>query len=56
MGSLFDADSRAKLLGAAMPVAELDKIGMGQGLRYVTGVIEVGSALLLVRAAMAALG
>ena len=56
LGLLFFAAGLAKLLGAAMLVAEFDKIGLGQGLRYVTGVIEVGSALLLIRPATATLG
>lgn len=37
----------AKLAGAEMMIATYDAIGVGQWFRYVTGIIEVGGALLL---------
>lgn len=37
----------AKLLGHPMAIETFDQIGFGQWFRYMTGVIEVGSALLL---------
>ena len=37
----------AKLSGAEMMDATYDKIGLGQWFRYATGIIEVGSAVLL---------
>jgi len=43
----FLAAGLAKLSGAAMMVATFQAIGIGQWFRYVTGVIEVGGAILL---------
>ena len=43
----FVAAGGAKLAGAEMMVAVFDAIGWGQWFRYVTGIIEVGSAVLL---------
>lgn len=43
----FGAAGFAKLTGAEMMVATFDAIGWGQWFRYLTGVIEVGSAILL---------
>ena len=37
----------AKLAGAAMMVATFETIGWGQWFRYLTGLIEVGAAVLL---------
>ena len=37
----------AKLAGVEMMVGTFDTIGLGQWFRYVTGVIEVGAAVLL---------
>jgi putative oxidoreductase len=37
----------AKLAGAEMMIATYDAIGIGQWFRYVTGIIEVGGAILL---------
>lgn len=43
----FGAAGLAKLAGAEMMVATFDAIGVGQWFRYVTGIVEVGSAILL---------
>lgn len=43
----FIAAGLAKLAGVDMMVATFDAIGVGQWFRYVTGIIEVGGALLL---------
>ncbi|WP_224813636.1 DoxX family protein [Hasllibacter sp. MH4015] len=43
----FVAAGAAKLIGAEMMVATFEAIGWGQWFRYVTGVIEVGAAILL---------
>ena len=43
----FGAAGAAKLIGVAPMVDLFDQIGFGQWFRYVTGGIEVGSALLL---------
>jgi putative oxidoreductase len=46
----------SKLAGAATMVQMYDVIGFGQWFRYVTGFIEVGSAILLLVPSLAALG
>lgn len=43
----FAAAGLAKLSGVEMMVGTFDAIGVGQWFRYVTGAIEVGSAILL---------
>lgn len=43
----FVAAGGAKLIGVEMMVATFDAIGIGQWFRYVTGIIEVGAAVLL---------
>lgn len=43
----FLAAGSAKLLGVEMMVGTFEAIGVGQWFRYVTGIIEVGSAILL---------
>ena len=43
----FGAAGLAKLAGAEMMVATFEAIGWGQWFRYVTGLIEVGSAVML---------
>lgn len=43
----FAAAGLSKLLGVEMMVATFDAIGVGQWFRYLTGLIEVGSAVLL---------
>jgi len=43
----FLAAGLAKLAGVEMMVATFDAVGIGQWFRYVTGVIEVGAAVLI---------
>ena len=43
----FAAAGGAKLAGAEMMVQMFDMVGVGQWFRYVTGAIELGSAILL---------
>ncbi len=43
----FAAAGIAKLLGVEMMVHTFDAVGVGQWFRYVTGAIELGSAVLL---------
>ncbi len=43
----FVAAGAAKLIGAEMMVATFEAIGWGQWFRYLTGVIEIGAAVLL---------
>lgn len=46
----------AKLMGVQMMVDEFELIGLGQWFRYATGIIELGSAILLWVPGMAAYG
>lgn len=43
----FAAAGLAKLAGVPMMVQTFDAVGVGQWFRYVTGIIEVSSAILL---------
>ena len=43
----FVGAGAAKLAGVDMMVATFDAIGIGQWFRYVTGIIEIGAAVLL---------
>jgi uncharacterized membrane protein YphA (DoxX/SURF4 family) len=43
----FGAAGLSKLAGVEMMVATFDSIGWGQWFRYLTGIIEVGSAILI---------
>ena len=43
----FFAAGSAKLAGVEMMVATYETIGVGQWFRYLTGIIEVGSAVLI---------
>jgi putative oxidoreductase len=43
----FGAAGLSKLAGVEMMVATFDAIGWGQWFRYVTGIIEVASAILI---------
>jgi uncharacterized membrane protein YphA (DoxX/SURF4 family) len=47
LGAAFLAAGGAKLSGAPAMVAMFEKIGVGQWFRIVTGVLEVGGAILL---------
>jgi len=44
---VFISAAVAKLTGAPMMVAEFNLIGLGQGFRLFTGLVEVGAAVLL---------
>ncbi len=46
----------SKLAGAPEMVQVFEKVGMGQWFRYLTGILEVGSAILLVIPALSGLG
>jgi uncharacterized membrane protein YphA (DoxX/SURF4 family) len=52
----FLAAGGAKLAGVPMMVATFDHIGLGQGFRYVTAVVEIVGALALLTPGFAALG
>jgi uncharacterized membrane protein YphA (DoxX/SURF4 family) len=43
----FGAAGLAKLAGVEMMVATFEAVGIGQWFRYVTGIIEAGSAILI---------
>lgn len=47
LAGMFLMAGGSKLFGAAPMVALFDAIGIGQWFRYVTGLIEVGSAIAL---------
>jgi putative oxidoreductase len=47
LAGMFLLAGSSKLVGAAAMVALFDAIGIGQWFRYVTGLIEVGSAIAL---------
>lgn len=44
---VFIGAGGAKLVGVDMMVTTFDQIGLGQGFRYLTGIIEVAGAALL---------
>lgn len=52
----FAAAGIAKLMGVQMMVDEFAAIGFGQWFRYATGIIELGSAILLWVPGMAVYG
>ncbi|MDQ0573308.1 putative oxidoreductase [Variovorax paradoxus] len=52
----FSAAGAAKLAGVPQMVQVFDAIGFGQWFRYVTGVVEVGGAVLLLVPATGFLG
>ena len=56
LAGMFLLAGGSKLLGAAPMVAMFDAIGIGQWFRYVTGLIEVGSALALLTPGFAVFG
>ena len=47
LAAAFLAAGIAKLSGAEMMVATYETIGIGQWFRYLTGIIEIGSSVLL---------
>src|SRR5579862_5836267 len=56
LAGMFLLAGGSKLLGAAPMVALFHVIGIGQWFRYVTGLIEVGSAVALLVPAFAVFG
>jgi uncharacterized membrane protein YphA (DoxX/SURF4 family) len=56
LAGMFLLAGGSKLLGAPAMVALFNTIGMGQWFRYVTGLIEVGSALALLVPSIAVFG
>jgi putative oxidoreductase len=56
LAGMFLLAGGSKLLGAAPMVALFNAIGIGQWFRYVTGLIEVGSAVALLVPAFAVFG
>lgn len=56
IAAIFLAAGAAKLVGVLMMVAAFDGLGIGQWFRYVTGIIEIGSATLLIVPGYAAFG
>jgi putative oxidoreductase len=56
LGAMFLLSGASKLAGAAAMVALFDAIGVGQWFRYVTGGIEVASAVTLFVPALAPFG
>jgi uncharacterized membrane protein YphA (DoxX/SURF4 family) len=47
LAALFIAAAGAKLAGVPMMVAEFNQVGLGQWFRYVTAVVEIAGAVLL---------
>jgi uncharacterized membrane protein YphA (DoxX/SURF4 family) len=56
VAGMFIMASYAKLSGQAQMVQEFQVIGLGQWFRYVTGAIELGSAVLLFTPAYVGVG
>ena len=56
LASMFLLAGGSKLLGAPAMVALFNTIGIGQWFRYVTGLIEVGSAIALLVPSIAVYG
>src|ERR1700745_3883481 len=56
LAGMFLLAGGSKLLGAPAMVALFDAVGIGQWFRYVTGLIEVGSAVALLVPSIAVFG
>jgi len=56
LAAAFLAAASAKLAGVPMMVATFDHIGLGQGFRYVTAIVEIVGAVALLTPGFAALG
>ncbi len=56
LAAAFLAAAGAKLAGVPMMVAIFDQIGLGQGFRYVTAVVEIVGAIALLTPGFAAAG
>ena len=56
LAAMFLLAGSSKLLGAPAMVGLFDAIGIGQWFRYLTGLIEVGSALALLVPSLAVFG
>lgn len=56
VAAMFVAAAVTKLAGAPMMVQEFDAIGFGPWFRYVTAVLELGGAVLLLVPALAGIG
>src|SRR5262245_1337727 len=56
LAAMFLLAGSSKLFGAAAMVGLFDAIGIGQWFRYLTGLIEVGSALALLVPSFAVFG
>ena len=56
LAGMFVLAGSSKLLGAPAMVGLFDAIGIGQWFRYLTGLIEVGSALALLVPSIAVFG
>ena len=56
LAGMFLLAGGSKLLGVPAMVALFDAIGIGQWFRYVTGLIEVGSAIVLLVPSFAVFG
>jgi len=56
LAAMFLLAGGSKLLGVPAMVALFDAIGIGQWFRYVTGLIEVGSAIALLVPSVAVFG
>jgi len=56
VAAMFVAAAVPKLAGATMTVQMFDALGFGQWFRYVTALLEIGGAVLLIVPALAVIG
>src|SRR6185503_9802518 len=56
VAAMFVVAAVPKLAGAPMMVQEFDALGFGQWLRYLTAVLEIGGATLLIVPVLASIG